>query len=138
MNQRLSQLRTKLQRTEEEIRQLLEQFKGRSPLLPASLYAMKRRCGKQGCRCARGQLHATTVLSYRGGEKPQTITPPADRLETFKAITDEYRRVRQARARLVRLQQQLLDIIDQIQQLRVQQGERELNQIRSTSSRPRR
>ena len=97
MNQRLSQLRSKLQRTEEEIRQLLQQFQGRSPLLPASLYTMKRRCGKEGCRCARGQLHATTVLSYRGGEKPQTITPPADRLETFKAITDEYRRVRQAR-----------------------------------------
>lgn len=138
MNQRLSQLRRKLQRTQEQIHQLLEQFQGRSPLLPASLYTMKRRCGKEGCRCARGQLHATTVLSYRGGEKPQTITPPADRIETFQAMTDDYRRVRQARARLVRLQQQLLHIVDQIQALRVQQGERELNRMRSTSSRSRR
>ena len=137
MNQRLSQLRSKLQRTEEEIRQLLQQFQGRSPLLPASLYTMKRRCGKEGCRCARGQLHATTVLSYRGGEKPQTITPDADRIETFQAITDEYRRVRQARARLVRLQKELLCIVDQMQELRVQQGERELKRMRSASSRSR-
>jgi len=78
------------------------------------------------------------VLSYRGGEKPQTITPPADRIETFKAITDEYRRVRQARARLVRLQQELLRTVDQMQALRVQQGERELNRMRSASSRSRR
>jgi hypothetical protein len=138
MNQRLSQLRSKLERTEEEIRQLLQQFRGRSPLLPASLYTMKRRCGKEGCRCARGQLHGTTVLSYRGGEKPQTITPPADRVETFKAITDDDRRVRQARARLVQLQQQLLHIVDQMQELRVQLGERELNRMRSASSRSRR
>jgi hypothetical protein len=138
MKQQLSQLRTKLHRTQEEISQVLEQFQGRRALLPASLYTLKRRCGKEGCRCARGQLHATTVLSYRGGEKPQTITPLADRIESLKAITDEYRRVRQARARLVRLQQQLLGIIDQIQQLRVQQGERELKQVRSASSRSRR
>jgi hypothetical protein len=138
MNQRLSQLRSKLQHTEEEIRQLLQQFQGRSPLLAASLYTMKRHCGKKGCRCARGQLHATTVLSYRGGEKPQTITPPADRVETFKTITDDYRRVRQARVRLVQLQQQLLHIVDQMQELRVQLGERELNRMRSASSRSRR
>lgn len=138
MNQKLSQLRSKLQRTQQEIEQLLSDFQGRLPLLPASLYTLQRRCGKESCRCARGQLHATTVLSYRGGEKPQTITPSAAYLEDLKQITDEYRRVRQARARLVRLQRQLLAIVDQMQELRVAQGERELDKIRSTASRSQR
>jgi hypothetical protein len=138
MNHKLSQLRSKLQRTQQEIGQLLDEFYGRLPLLPASLYTLQRRCGKKSCRCARGQLHATTVLSYRGGEKPQTITPPAERIEDLKQLTDEYRRVRKARARLVRLQGQLLAIVDQMQELRVAQGEPELKRIRSAASRLRR
>ena len=138
MNHKLSQLRSKLQRTHQEIEQLLDGFHGRLPLLPASLYTLQRRCGKESCRCARGQLHATTVLSYRGGEKPQTITPSAEHMEDLKQITDEYRRVRKARARLVRLQGQLLAIVDQMQELRVAQGERELDKIRSAASRSRR
>jgi hypothetical protein len=61
-----------------------------------------------------------------------------EHIEDLKQITDEYRRVRKARARLVRLQGQLLAIVDQMQELRVAQGERELDKIRSTASRSRR
>ena len=131
----LSRLRAKLNNTEIQIQNLLADFQGRSPLVPASLYQLKRRCGKQNCRCNQGQLHATTVLSYRGKQSKQTITPPTDQIPKLKTVTDEYRRVRQARARLVKLQHQLLDIVDQMQELRVQQGERELDKIRSASAR---
>lgn len=132
---KLSQLRGKLNQTQDQIQQLLEEFRGRLPLLPASLYSLKRRCGKQNCRCAQGQLHATTVLSYRGQHGKQTITPPAEQIGQLKKITDEYQRYRQARARLVRLQRQLLDAVDRIQDLRVQDGERDLDKIRSAASR---
>jgi hypothetical protein len=132
---KLSQLRSKLNSTQRQIQELLAEFQGRSPLLPASLYQLKRRCGKQNCRCNQGQLHATTVLSYRGKQNKQTITPPTDQIPKLKTVTDEYRRVRQARARLVKLQQQLIDMVDQMQELRVQQGERELDKIRSASAR---
>ncbi|MBW3599945.1 MAG: hypothetical protein KY475_22070 [Planctomycetes bacterium] len=134
MNHKLSQLRAKLQRTQDDIQQLLEEFQGRQPMLPASLYTLRRRCGKANCRCAEGHLHATTVLSYRGGQKPQTITPPTNQIEKLKKITDEYRRVRKARTTLVRLQGQLLSIVDQIQDLRVAEGERALAKVRSTAS----
>lgn len=135
MNQKLSQLRNQLNLAQDGIQQLLDDFRGRLPMLPASLYSLKRRCGKPNCRCAQGQLHATTVLSYRGQQAKQTITPPADQVEQLKKVTDEYRRFRKARARLVRLQRQMLDIVDQIQDLRVQQAERDLEKIRSASSR---
>ena len=122
MNQKLSSLRTKLNDTQTKIQQLFHDFQARQPLLPGSLYTLKRRCGKPNCRCAKGQLHASTVLSYRGEQKPQTITPPAGQIDTLKKMTDEYRRFRKARAQLVRLQRQMLEWVDQIQALRVQQG----------------
>jgi hypothetical protein len=135
MNKELSQLRSKLNQTQQQVQTLLEDLQGRSPLLPASLYQLQRKCGKPNCRCTKGQLHQTTVLSYRGQQKKQTITPPQEQIESLKKVTDEYRRVRKARAQLVRLQRQLLDIVDQMQAVRVAQGERDLEKSRSASSR---
>jgi len=137
MNRKLSSLRAKLNQTQEQIEQLLQDFQGRTRLLPGSVYSLKRRCGKENCRCARGQLHATTVLSYRGGPKRQTVTPPAEQIESLRKMTDAYRRFRQARARLVRLQRQMLELVDQLQGQRVQQGEREFQKLRAASSRSR-
>jgi hypothetical protein len=49
-------------------------------------------------------------------------------------MTDDYRSFRKARAQLVRLQRQMLERVDQIQSLRVQQGERDFRKIRFASS----
>jgi len=137
MNSKLSSLRAKINHAQEQIERLLEDFQGRTPLLPGSVYSLRRRCGKENCRCARGQLHATTVLSYRGGPKPQTVTPSAEQVESLRKMTDAYRRFRKARARLVRLQRQMLELVDQLQGQRVQQGEREFQKLRAASSRSR-
>ena len=134
MNRKLSLLRTKLNDTHTQIQQLLQDFKARRPLLPGSLYTLKRRCGKPNCHCVDGQLHASTVLSYRGEQKPRTISPPADQIDTLENMTDDYRDFRKARTQLVRLQRKMLEHVDQIQTLRVQQGERDFRKIRSNSS----
>ena len=44
-----------------------------------SVIERRLRCGKPGCRCARGQLHAATYLSvtFAGGQTEQ-ISLPAD------------------------------------------------------------
>jgi hypothetical protein len=135
MNRKLSDLRKELNQTQEQIQQLLDGFHARSPMLPGALYQLKRKCGKENCRCAQGQLHVSTVLSYRGPTKTQTITPAPEHLATLKQMTDDYRQHRQRRAQLVKLQKQALRLVDQIQELRVQQGERELQKMRSDSSR---
>ena len=62
--------------------ELLDTFLGRTPLLPGSLYTLRRRCGKPNCHCAQGELHASTVLSYRGQGRPQNISPAAEHLPT--------------------------------------------------------
>jgi hypothetical protein len=133
----LSSLRLQLLALREQIESLLGSFFGREPLLPGSVYTLRRRCGKPNCRCAHGELHASTVLSYRGQGRPQNITPPAEQWDEVRKLTDEYRRFRQARTQLVRLQRQMLKLIDRIETARVAHGERRFQQIRSPGSRSR-
>jgi hypothetical protein len=125
MNQQLSSLRSQLLKLREQLPQLLEDCLGREPLLPGSLYTLRRKCGKPNCRCSRGELHESTVLSYRGQERPRNISPPPEQLESLRSMTHAYRRCRQARAELVRWQRQLLSLVDALEAARVQQGEAE-------------
>jgi hypothetical protein len=137
MTQRLSSLRAQLTQAQQQLSGLLEDCFGREPLLPGSFYVLRRKCGKPNCRCARGKLHESTVLSYRGQGRPQNISPPPEQIDTLRTITDNYRRVRQARARLVRWQRQLLTLVDALEVARVQLGEAEFQKGRSTAVKPR-
>ena len=124
MNQRLSSLRAQLLQLQQLLPSLLEHALGREPLLPGSLYTLRRKCGKPSCRCSRGTLHESTVLSYRGGPgRPRNVSPQPEHLESLQNLTDHYRRCRQARAQLVRWQRQLLKLVDELEDARVQLGE---------------
>jgi len=49
-------------------------------------------------------------------------------------MTHDYRRCRQARAKLVRWQRQLLKLVDALEAARVQQGEAEFCRLRESRS----
>jgi hypothetical protein len=123
MSQEISSLRSELLKAQQQLPQLLEASLAREPLLPGSLYTLRRKCGKSNCRCSRGELHESTVLSYRGQGRPRNISPPPEQLESLRSMTLDYRRCRQARARLVRWHRQLLKLVDALEAARVQQGE---------------
>jgi len=123
MSQDISSLRSELLKTQQQLSQLLETCLTREPLLPGSLYTLRRKCGKPNCRCNRGELHESTVLSYRGQGRPRNISPLPEQLESLRAMTHDYRRCRQGRANLVRWQRQLLKLVDALEAARVQQGE---------------
>ena len=97
MNQQLSSLRSQLLKVQEQLPQLLGECLAREPLLPGSLYALRRKCGKPNCRCSRGEPHESTVLSYRGNGRPRNISPPPEQLGSLRSMTHAYRRCRQAR-----------------------------------------
>jgi Family of unknown function (DUF6788) len=137
MPQDISSLRSQLHARQQQLHTLLESFLGREPLLPGSLYTLRRRCGKPNCRCAQGELHASTVLSYRGQGQPQNFTPLPEQLPDVRQLTDAYRRFRKARTQLLRLQRQLLTLIDRIEAARVKQGERQFQKLRALTSRTR-
>ena len=136
MNQRLSSLRSQLHQAQQLLPGLLEACFAREPLLPGSLYTLRRKCGKASCRCRRGQLHESTVLSYRGQGKPRNLAPAPEHLPALRDLTDHYRRCRQARAQLVRWQRQVLDLVDALLAARVQLGETEFQQRCAPHPRP--
>ncbi len=127
MNQQLSSLRSQLLKLQEQLPQLLEDCLAREPLLPGSLYSLRRKCGKPNCRCSRGELHESTVLSYRGQGRPRNISPLPEQLGSLRTMTNAYRRCCQARAQFVRWQRQLLSVVDALEAARVQQGKAEFH-----------
>jgi hypothetical protein len=129
MNQQLSSLRAELLKTQQLLPSLLVDCFERQPILPGSLYTLRRKCGKPSCHCGRGQLHESTVLSYRGQGRPQNITPAPEHLESLRNLTEHYRRCRKARAQIVRWQKQLLKLVDELEAIRVQQGEAEFRRL---------
>lgn len=131
MNHRLSSLRSQLLQAQKLLPALLEACFAREPLLPGSLYTLRRKCGKPSCRCNRGELHESAILSYRGQGQPRNLATTPENLPALRAMTDQYRRCRQARAQLVRWQRRLLDIVDALLAARVQLGEAEFRQRRT-------
>lgn len=135
MNKPLSSFRARFIQAQQQLPDLLEDCFAREPLLPGSLYKLRRKCGKPNCRCTRGELHESTVLSYRGEGRPRNISPPLEQLESLRKMTEDYRRARQARAKLVRWQRQLLALVDELEAARVRLGEAEFQKVRSSAVR---
>lgn len=51
-------------------------------MLRGSLQSQSRRCGKEACRCAEGELHGPYVyLSVRGGPRSRLLYIPAELAE---------------------------------------------------------
>jgi hypothetical protein len=57
----------------------------------------RRKCGKPNCRCATGEGHPSTVLSYSEESRTKFLTLPAAEVEPVRRATARYRA---AKARL--------------------------------------
>jgi len=59
-------------------RRIARQVPDLQAVIAGSLQAQRRRCGKEGCRCARGELHGPYLyLSLRAGRRTQMLYVPA-------------------------------------------------------------
>jgi hypothetical protein len=108
--------RQELGRLGEEILELLKIFRERLPLWRGTLYRMRRKCGKASCHCARGELHETLVLTDRTLGPQKTIVPLPVYEDRLRQMTLAYRRLRQARARFVKLSRSVLEIADRLEE----------------------
>src|SRR5215469_15540325 len=64
---------------------------GQDLYLRGSLTVLRRRCGGAGCRCARGELHETPVLSYKQGGKTRLLSLTAGDVDAVAAALARYR-----------------------------------------------
>jgi len=86
----------------------------RGPLLKGSLHLGRTRCGKDNCKCARGEPHATALLVVpEGGARRTQYVRSAERPEVLQR-TERYRRFRKTRAELRKLNNDVLAAADEL------------------------
>ena len=113
-----SQLRQSLAGLANEIRQIVEPFFSDKPVIKGSVYELKTKCGKPGCKCAKGQLHHRMVLSASEKGKTKLRAIPRGFLVEVQTKVRCYQQLRGARARLVEVHKKILKVMDEMEALR--------------------
>ena len=113
-----SRLRQTLLYLAGEIKGLVEPFFSDRPVIKGTVYELKRRCGKPGCRCARGELHVRMVVSASEGGKTRLQVIPHGVIVEVQAKVRRYQELRRARARLGEIYRKMLKVMDQMEGMR--------------------
>jgi len=116
--EKFSQLRQTLLRLASEIKGLIEPLFSDRPVIKGTVYELKRRCGKPGCKCARGELHARMVVSASEGGKTRLQVIPHGFLVEVEAKVRRYQELRRVRARLGEIYRGMLKVMDQMEAMR--------------------
>lgn len=82
-------------------------------LLDAYLYRSRTRCGKVSCRCMTSDYrHESWCVSFTENGQSKTKTIPLELLSVTRQMTTRYRELRKIRKQLLRISQNILDIVD--------------------------
>jgi hypothetical protein len=115
---KFSQLRQSLAGLSNQIRQIVEPCFSDRPVIKGSAYELKTKCGKPGCKCAKGQLHSRMVLSASEKGKTRLRAIPHGFLVEVQTKVRCYQELRRARARLVEVHKEILKVMDQMEAMR--------------------
>jgi hypothetical protein len=116
--EKVSRLRQTLLHLTEEIKGLVGPFFSDRPVIKGTVYELKRRCGKPGCKCARGELHARMVVSASEGGKTRLQVIPHGFLVEIQAKVRRYQELRRVRARLGEIYREMLKVMDEMEEMR--------------------
>jgi len=79
-------------RSERSARSQLAKLVHEQPLLCGSLVSLHRVCGKEGCKCGRGELHPGLCVALRVGEKRKMIYVPQALEATARRWVNTYQK----------------------------------------------
>ena len=113
-----SQLRHSLRRLSDEVRQLINPFFSDKPVIKGSVYELKTKCGKPGCKCTQGELHHRMVLSASEKGKTKLRAIPHGFLVEVQAKVRRYQELRRVRVRLIEVHKKMLQLIDEMEAMR--------------------
>ena len=116
--EKFSRLRQALLHLASETKGLIEPFFSDRPVIKGTVYELKRRCGKPGCKCTKGQLHARMVVSASERGKTRLQVIPHGCLVEVQTKVRCYQELRRARARLGELYRKMLKVMDQMEGVR--------------------
>jgi len=80
-------------RSERLARSQLAKLVHEQPFLCGSLVVLNRVCGKEGCKCSRGELHPGLCVALRVGEKRKMIYVPQALEATARRWVNTYQKV---------------------------------------------
>jgi len=115
---KFSQLRQSLGRLANEIRQVTNPFFSDKPLIKGSVYELKTKCGKPGCKCAKGELHHRMVVSASEKGKTRLRAIPHGFLVGVQTKVRCYQQLRRARVRLIEVHKKMLQVMDEMEAMR--------------------
>lgn len=116
--EKFSQLRQTLLHLASEIKGLVEPLFSNRPVIKGTVYELKRRCGKPGCKCTRGELHGRMVVSASEGGKTRLQAIPRGLLVEVQTKVRRYQELRRVRARLGEIYRKMLKVMDQMEAMR--------------------
>ena len=116
--EKFSQLRQSLLHLADEIRGLIEPCFSDRPVIKGTVYELKRKCGKPGCKCAQGQLHGRMVVSASEGGKTRLRVIPHGFLVEVQRKVRRYQELRQVRARLGEIYRKMVKVMDEMEAMR--------------------
>jgi hypothetical protein len=90
-------------------RRVARQFPDLEAVIAGSLQNQRRRCGKEGCRCARGELHGPYLyLSVRAGGRTRMLYVPAELADQVRQAVTANTEVQAALAEISAINLELL------------------------------
>jgi hypothetical protein len=119
--QKFSRLRLSLRRLSDEARKLIEPSFSDKPVIKGSVYELKRKCGKPGCKCAQGELHSRMVLSASEKGRTRLRVIPHGFLVEVRIKVGRYQELRRARSRLVEVHRKMIRVMDEMEVMRREQ-----------------
>ena len=114
-----SKQRQKLWQLWKRMERLVQQLDSNRPLVSGTLYLMGRKCGKATCRCARGELHKTWVLTRSEEGRTRLYSVKGEDRSPLRRWTQNYRIYQRGRAALVKRGAELIRRVDQLAELQV-------------------
>ncbi len=115
MGDKASRLRQRLTEVADQRQLELETIRGeRGALIRGSFGTRSRVCGTPTCHCATGERHESKYLTATDGGKVRQVHVPTSDEMVVAAGVQRYRRFWRARARLARLNQQQLELVDEL------------------------
>lgn len=113
----LSQARLRLRRLLKEQGELLKVFLARRRLIKGGVYQARALCGKPNCRCLReGALHTHWRLYWTEQGKSRLRPLKGAEVKYYQKLTRNYQKFRKARARLVKIHQAMIELINCLEQ----------------------
>lgn len=116
--EKFSRLRQSLRHLINEMKQLVEPFFSDRAVIKGTVYELRRRCGKPGCKCAQGELHARMVVSASERGKTRLRVIPRGFFVEVQQKVRRYQELRQIRARLVAIHREMLRVLDEMEAMR--------------------